>query len=252
MVKKSLEKLVKGSLVSLGVGIGILGFNKYSSAQCRPFEADSATVGLWHLDEGSGDSIYDSSNLGNNGIIFNPHWLSDSFDGHALTFDDERSYVSIDVRDRLNLEYEVTVEAWVKLHSYNTVREIIGGRTFHFHVEGDKIKVFVPSGLESSGSLRSNTNLELERWYYLAATCDGRTTQLFINGVLDGAITDPDEISPLDHSEILYMGRCYWRPLPFPGVIDEIRISNIVRDIQPCDPATIDQTSWGKIKSLYR
>jgi hypothetical protein len=85
----------------------------------------------------------------------------------------------------------------------------------------------------NNGYLQSTTNTFDTEWRHIAATYDGVTMKIFINGVEDSSVNV--SLSMPDSSRDLligngYGGREYGKPLAsFEGLIDEVRISNIAR-----------------------
>lgn len=87
------------------------------------------------FDEGSGTTTHDSSGNGNDGTLYNgtevcsggycPTWLDGKF-GKALQFDGIGDYVEVGNKPSLNFGLgNFTMEAWVKLSSYNYWKGII-------------------------------------------------------------------------------------------------------------------------------
>ncbi|MBU0647749.1 hypothetical protein KJ855_01060, partial [Patescibacteria group bacterium] len=85
---------------------------------------DVNTVGLWHFDESTGQTVSDESGNGNDGTLGptsgaetqDPAWnttgqkLGDS----AITFDGSSDYINIPDNESLRLSDELTLEAWTK------------------------------------------------------------------------------------------------------------------------------------------
>jgi hypothetical protein len=65
----------------LMVGLGIV--------PVSPVGANAVPVinGLWHLDEGSGVTAYDSTANSNDGMVYGASWVSAGRFGKALSFD---------------------------------------------------------------------------------------------------------------------------------------------------------------------
>ncbi len=85
----------------------------------------------------------------------------------------------------------------------------------------------------NNGFLQSTTSSFDTSWRHIAATYDGVTMKLFVNGVQESAtsksLTLPDSNRPLLIGNG-YGGREYGKPLAsFEGILDEVRISNIAR-----------------------
>ena len=86
----------------------------------------------------------------------------------------------------------------------------------------------------NSGYLESTTNsFTADTWYHIAATYDGATMRLYINGNLESSVAAskilPDNTLPLLIGAT-YAGREYGKPAGYlEGSLDELRISNIAR-----------------------
>jgi hypothetical protein len=85
---------------------------------------------------------------------------------------------------------QVSYEVWINMHEYpaNTpfISTIMGveheDKTLMIRIVNQKVEVSA-----FSGGLSSSTQLELNKWYHLAATYDGATVRLYINGKLDAS-----------------------------------------------------------------
>ena len=79
-----------------------------------------------------------------------------------------------------------------------------------------------PSGSQGI-FLNSVTSLSLGVWYHVAATVQGATVKLYINGVLDSSGTTP--VAATTTTDPLTFGHTgNWGYTPYPGALDDIRI----------------------------
>ncbi len=69
-------------------------------------------VAYWAFDEGSGDTVLDSTGNGNNGTINGAQWGQGKF-GPALEFNGQDNYVEVPSSDDLEINENVTVAAWI-------------------------------------------------------------------------------------------------------------------------------------------
>ena len=70
-------------------------------------------VGSWHFDEGSGNTVYDTSGNNNDGTIHEASWVDGKF-GKALNFDGSNDYVEVPDSPSLDITDEITIETWIK------------------------------------------------------------------------------------------------------------------------------------------
>jgi hypothetical protein len=78
------------------------------------FPADFSSVGIWHLDEGSGTTTSDSSGNGNTGKLYSPKWVNGKL-GNALQFNGSGDYVDVGNNSALNFKTnDFTISAWFK------------------------------------------------------------------------------------------------------------------------------------------
>jgi len=77
-------------------------------------------VAHWKLDEGSGNTVYDSSTSGNDGTFAgDPQWVAGYYGG-ALEFDGTDDNIDCGNDDSLNITDEITLSAWIIWHGVLT------------------------------------------------------------------------------------------------------------------------------------
>jgi hypothetical protein len=109
-VRNKFIKLIFWTVVASFAGLIALAYTVPSQSG----KTDINTVALWHFDEGTGDTIYDASGNNNHGVINGATWTSEGKFGYGLQFDGVDDYVRVLDDPSLNLNDEVTVEAWIK------------------------------------------------------------------------------------------------------------------------------------------
>jgi len=200
--------------------------------------ADPSLVGCWKFDENGGTTAADSSGHGNDGIIYGATWTPDIF-GFALQFDSIDDYVEAPKSVSLDgITNEITLTAWVNI-SVGTRQTIldrflcgaVNERSFEFDIDSTGEVNFSLCGDGSVGDsvwLKSDGIVSSDTWTHLAATSDGTTMKIYINGVQDLNTEIPPSgihvsAANLNIGRWLYSSPNDWY-YPFNGKLDEVRI----------------------------
>jgi len=135
--------------VSKGDEIKVTGGGGAIASKKFPDPCDSAILCL-KFDEASGKITYDNSKNENDGSLIDanvtnidgnspPQWTGGKF-GSALEFDGLDDYVEIPDSQSLQIEYGITVEAWIKPSKFQWIDPIVQKGVFHQgDVNGDGI-----------------------------------------------------------------------------------------------------------------
>jgi len=160
-------------------------------------EIDPDTIlGIWLLDEGSGDLTEDASGNGNDGTLMgSPSWINGRF-GNALRFDGASAHVNCGSDPMLNVEV-FSVSFWCYIPSTQGWNHMIsrgehhgGGNpgavnwgvmmydaqeTILYEVYNDTVKPSI------------SVDTTIGEWHHVVATHDETTMQLYHDGQLAGA-----------------------------------------------------------------
>jgi hypothetical protein len=199
-----------------------------------PESNESGTVGNWHLNEGSGTAIADSSGNGYSGTANNVSWIQGKF-GPAIQTIDNSSGVYLGTSSAFNPPI-MTVEAWVYPTRTNGECSILwknandGALLFDFLMQEDGFYLRLNG---NNGFAHSSARPVLNTWQHVAATYDGTTIKVYVNGVLSGSTAYSVPLRPATSTE-MWLGR---KPTcsncEFPGAIQDVRFSNVVRSSFP-------------------
>jgi len=195
-------------------------------------------VGLWLFDEGQGNTVKDSSDNGNDGVIEGAQWATGKF-GSGLLFDGETTRVVIPSSDSLNPPEQVTVEAWIfpkELHDdINAVAQKWGDTSNRRQYQLGAIAVegtarFYVSHTGTDHQRPVGEGVPVNEWTHIAGTFDGDTIRVFINGKLSAELDSPGELHQSDLD--FFIGGYgpdeeYSENRHFNGIIDEVRVSDV-------------------------
>jgi hypothetical protein len=181
------------------------------------------------MNENSGTTIKDSSGSLNNGVIVNATWTAGKF-GQALWFNGTNAWVTVNSAASLNLTNHMTLEAWVYPASTSGWRTIImrePAANYYLDSSNGSFTGSGPSAGVNNGANRDvygSTSLPVNTWTHLAATWDGTTLRVYVNGaqVASQAIGSTILAST---SPLRLGGNSIWGEY-FNGKIDEVRIYN--------------------------
>jgi len=162
--------------------------------------AEADLVGLWRFDEESGTTAHDSSGNGRDGtLIGDPKWTAGKIGG-ALEFDGQNDVVDLGAFDVTGSG--ITLAGWVKPITF----AINDGRVISKANEwGENDHWWMLSTISSGGEIRLRFRLKTEgqntttliagsgplvtdEWQHAAATWDGSTMRLYLNGEDVGSV----------------------------------------------------------------
>jgi hypothetical protein len=200
----------------------------FGLALSMPAPASADIVGLWHLDEGTGDTAYDSSGNGNDGTITEASWTTSGKFNNALIFDGINDYVQVANDPSLNIA-QGTWEAWLKFADLPSEAGLMNpvakqGQYWIHALDDDSIQVKVSVGTTPNIATTAADFIETDVWYHVVGTYDGETLKLYVNGELKDSNTSPSGSIDGGTAAILAFGT--WSSLVdyFKGIIDEVRI----------------------------
>lgn len=247
-----------------------------------PPAADSVTVALWSFDENGGPIAGDSGPFRMTGTAA-PDARTDfgRYRSARLFNRTQQSFVIVPPNPTMNLSGSMTIEAWVLASTWSSYElqmiaarwsPVPGEQSWAFGISGLKEKYpIVPAGPEifasavldvpathvvfvmqpaeaaTMVSFASVGSLPLGRWVHVAASVDGETVRLYIDGRLDsqfaskdtpraslapivfGGFVDPRRISDQSGHMQIDGPSDYSSFYGFDGAIDEVRLSSTAR-----------------------
>lgn len=191
--------------------------------------------------EPSAGIVADGSGQGNDGHAENVRWIADGHRGGALVFSPTDSHIRVPDNESLNPS-NFTLYAWIKTSRTDHYwRRIFDKGLFHsdydISVAGDwtkwnpptKYRGFIEFETPKSAETTSRGSIADGRWHQIAATYDGRSNRLFVDGQLQ-ATTHSHDVSLGNHLDLVIGG--FTDPDPkhddphasFDGSLDDVMI----------------------------
>jgi PKD repeat protein len=183
-------------------------------------------VAAYGFEEGTGTSAADLSGNGNSATINGASWVSGKY-GKGLSFDGTTGVVLVNDSATLDLTGAMTLEAWVYPMAINGGWQSVifkpmdpAFTSLSYVLHGASRTTSVPSFATSgsSANLFGPAVLTANSWSHLAATYDGTTMQLYVNGTQ--VASQPQTGGVTTSTEPLRIG------MGWSGIIDEVRIYN--------------------------
>ena len=200
-----------------------------------PSETVSGETGLvaaYNFDAGAGTGVADLSGNANTGTLANATWTSAGHTNGALSFNGASALVSVPDAASLDLRDAMTLEAWVNPTALGTGWRTVllkeqppGNLAYALYANTDTTR---PSAhVFTSGSekmLKGPSALALNTWTHLAASYDGTTLRLYVNGT-QVASTGAGGAIASGNGALDIGGNTIWKEW-FKGTIDDVRVYN--------------------------
>ena len=186
-------------------------------------------VAAYNFDAGQGSSVADLSGNSNVGVVSRATWAANGRFGRALAFNGVDSWVTVNYAPSLDLTRGMTLEAWVyPTAAQSGWRDIIMKEKSSgavYYLTANSTENFPTTGVFAGGAeqiLYGKSTLPIATWSHLAATYDGISQKLFLNGVL---VASRNQANPIEISTgpLRIGGDSVWGEY-FNGLIDEVRI----------------------------
>jgi hypothetical protein len=206
--------------------------------------ADANTVGLWHCNEGSGQTVTDSSSTGwdlTRGTdatvdTRDPAWTADGMFGRGLSFvaspAGEEDCCLGPGQTGFAAVQEITVEYWLNTTGTSAAYLAVSGNVSFasYMMANGKVAAAVGDGSNYGSYASSTTAINDGVWHYIAFVYDGDlsggTLSVYVDGDLEVGWTSYGK-TMVDPSSWYIGGRPSNSFVD--GVMDEVRVSNIAR-----------------------
>ena len=190
--------------------------------------------GWWCLDDATGTTAADSSGNARHGTLENMsgnEWTTGVLGG-ALQFDGDNEYITILSDEGLQPTEALTLSGWICADTWGSGSDVDpilrkGEGTpvnYQLAVVDQRLCLMLDGydGVSSSGVTAGDTLLGTNVWYHVAATWDGSTASIYVNGLLDNDPPDSHTGSLGTDYRPLYIGGRYGADC-FDGILDDVR-----------------------------
>ena len=203
-------------------------FGSDTSTAARLTVATSGLVAAYAFDEGSGTTVTDGSAHANHGTIGNAVRTTDGKYGAALSFDGTTG-VTIPDAPSLDLTTAMTLETWVNPIDTVGWHDIIyrGYDNLFLSASAVGSLPWVGGSFPAGDTLTGTAVLPTNIWTHLAATWDGATLLLYVNGIEVASKPRTGQLATSGNP--LEIGWDSDFGTNFVGTLDEVRIYNTAR-----------------------
>ena len=203
-----------------------------------PANNASGLVAYYKCDAGSGTLLFSSctNTTGMDGTLQNSTaWIASPVQAgtNAISFDGSNDFVTIPSNASLNITSAITMEVWCYATKNSGIQNVIckssnSMNTGYIFPRSDDGWSHVILYLNIGGwKTLSATYPSLNAWHHLAATYDGATMKLYIDGVLAASAAQTGAIAT--NTNPLTLGNQAGYSEYFGGSADEFRLWNVAR-----------------------
>lgn len=149
-------------------------------------------LSLWYDMTDTGSQLADKSGKGNPGTVNGATYVRLPSGAGARSFDGVNDYVVAANKARLNPTTGLSIELLIKADTLNKLQTLAGKSWSSGTGDGYMLRIHSSNELQfivydrngNKQSLTSDRTLTAGRWYHVAATHDGKTMRIYIDGVL--------------------------------------------------------------------
>jgi glucose/arabinose dehydrogenase/PKD repeat protein len=188
-------------------------------------------IAAYNFDAGTGTTLADVTGKGHTGTLTGPTWSTAGKTGGALSFDGVNDSVRINDANDLDLTNKMTFEAWLRPTALNggvggwrtaLFKETGGGMAYGLYANDDGSRPAVHVNIGGEQRTRGTAQLPLNAWTHLAATYDGTTLRLYVNGAQVSSKAQTGAVAA-STGPLKLGGNAIWGEW-YAGLMDDVRV----------------------------
>lgn len=188
-------------------------------------------VGYWKLDQTFGTTATDSTIFARNGTVYGgANWSTRCTGVGDFDFNGTSNYISIPDASNLQPTSALTIAGWIQGNSWGSGSNVNivlrkgedNPNNYQLAVADGRLALFLDDS--DTGGIRGNTVLTPGEWYHVAATWDGNTANIYLNGQLDATPTTRTGTIGTDTRPVYIGGRAGTDQ--FDGPMYDVRLYN--------------------------
>jgi|GEM_PF-899267 len=193
------------------------------------------------FEEGQGSNIYDSSTL-ISGVLNNAQFQADAAQGNYSVFFDGNASISVPYHSVMAVDTELTLSAWINPTVLHTNQNILNrNNTYYLNLTSNQTLML---GLRINGSWRTASvqidhDIFENQWSHIAATYDGSSMHIYIDGEL---VESHQQTGAIDSSNKELRLGSIWGGRHFNGALDHVQIYNTALNAQAIRGAMRDRS----------
>lgn len=214
--------------IAVCLGVALSGLSTQQEVHSQ-----AVLVSQWKLDEGTGNTTRDAA-ADRGGRLQNGATWTTGKSGAAVNMDGANDYISLPAIDVMGSA--ITLSAWVKNASFPTgVEQRFISKANDSTAAGtywmlgqtnngqNRLMFRLRTGESTTTLIASSGTLPLNTWYHAAASYDGTTIRLFLNGTQVGSVAKSGSVSR-NTNVAVDIGRSNEGSNYLRGAIDDVRV----------------------------
>lgn len=189
-------------------------------------------IGRWNLADAAGTTASDATVFDRDGALTgSAAWSSDcggmgTFDFAALQFFTVVNVADFQPTNMVSFSAWIKGDVWGSGSSANAIvrKGDANPNNYAFQISDGRVEL-VLDGNDAAG-IRGNTILNTGQWYHVAATWDGATVKIYVNGVLDNSPGTARSTAIATDTRPVYLGGRAGSLDLFDGMLRELRMYN--------------------------